>query len=442
MRTVLLFAHECAPHHRPESTMGAQRPAAFARDLAEFGWRPVVICCDARRRERINRGDLEEVAREAEGRMRSAADDEPVVIATPSLRDDGWMDRVWKRARRSPSPAAVPFRRALTAAKWWSGDYSRSWQPAARAAAEAVAAETTVHACMGMHSPDAGLFLARWFHRRYGPPWIADFRDPVDEGFRGLGRAAYLRVARGIVRSASHVINVTEPWTERDRRSLRRPATCLPNGFVPDEFEPPASPPAGGPLVLAYMGGLKAGHPTGVFFEGVAHLRESMPDLSDRLRILSRGPGSERFLREARSAGVEACVDAGPPLPRGDALRAMGEADLLLLFGLAGDRETDSGQVPGKTYEYMGARRPVLCVSPGDGILGEILHRTGVGDTVSGAEGVAGALKEALQRHSDGVPLRYDPVGPEIERYTRRSITGRLAELLDAVTGPPSEGGS
>ena len=43
LRTALFFAYECAPHHRAESTMGAQRPAQFAKHLPEFGWRALVL---------------------------------------------------------------------------------------------------------------------------------------------------------------------------------------------------------------------------------------------------------------------------------------------------------------------------------------------------------------------------------------------------------------
>ena len=50
LKTVLLFAHECAPYHHAEGTIGAQRPAQFAAHLPEFGWRAIVVCCDGKRR--------------------------------------------------------------------------------------------------------------------------------------------------------------------------------------------------------------------------------------------------------------------------------------------------------------------------------------------------------------------------------------------------------
>ena len=43
LKTVLLFAHECAPYHHAERTIGAQRPAQFAEHLPEFGWRAIDV---------------------------------------------------------------------------------------------------------------------------------------------------------------------------------------------------------------------------------------------------------------------------------------------------------------------------------------------------------------------------------------------------------------
>src|SRR5687767_4208684 len=48
LKTALFFAYACAPYNRPESTIGAQRPAKFAKYLPQFGWRAIVICADAR----------------------------------------------------------------------------------------------------------------------------------------------------------------------------------------------------------------------------------------------------------------------------------------------------------------------------------------------------------------------------------------------------------
>ena len=164
-RTVLIFAYECAPYNKPESTIGAQRPAQFAKYLPEFGWRAIVICCDARKRDRgWLPNEREEIA--------AAVDEdtcESRVVATPSLPHDGVLDRAWRATRSSVLPGAVIARKALTFARFFSGDYSRSWQPCARDAARLIALGSGLVAAASIVLPVATLATfahLAWVSRR------------------------------------------------------------------------------------------------------------------------------------------------------------------------------------------------------------------------------------------------------------------------------------
>jgi hypothetical protein len=186
-RTVLIFAHECAPYNRPESTAGAQRPAQFAKHLPEFGWRAIVVCCDGAARGTGRIEALGAIADQARRRVREAVPGSSIVVPTPSFPSHGLVDGLW-RAAAPRGRAGSLARKALTVAKFPQGDYSYPWQPVARAVARAIANEVPIDACVGEHSPDAGLFLAKWYSRRFGVPWVADFRDPILQPLTPLAR--------------------------------------------------------------------------------------------------------------------------------------------------------------------------------------------------------------------------------------------------------------
>jgi len=254
LRTALFFAHECAPHHRVESTMGAQRPAQFAKHLPEFGWRALVVCCDINRRRSVGRGDREAIETEVAQRWAEADPETSLLVPTPSLTSDGAIDAAWTHLQEPKARGArAVARRALTLAKYPLGDHSQSWQPCARWAAEVLAHHGAIDVCVGEHGPDAGLFLARWFHDTHGIPWIADFRDPILRPFKGWRRRFYRPVARRLVGTAQHVVNITPHWAEFDSDLFGRPATCIPNGFDPEEY-PAAEPDAG--FTVSYVGNL------------------------------------------------------------------------------------------------------------------------------------------------------------------------------------------
>src|SRR5687768_237629 len=95
-KTVLIFAHECAPYHRLQSTVGAQRPAQFAKYLPAAGWRAIVLCCDATRRGDATAADSSALSKSIAEQIRNADPRESMVIATPSLPFDGMLDRSWR----------------------------------------------------------------------------------------------------------------------------------------------------------------------------------------------------------------------------------------------------------------------------------------------------------------------------------------------------------
>jgi hypothetical protein len=113
----------------------------------------------------------------------------------------------------------------------------------------------------------------------------------------------------------------------------------------------------------------------------------------------------------------------------------MVEADLLLLLSASASRSPDPrwarGYWPGKAFEYMGARRPVLCV-PGDGgILDGLVRSARAGVTAADPGAVADVLEDAVRRRDRGEAIPYDPDRAVVDGFSRRRLAGVLASLLD-----------
>ncbi len=434
MKTVLIFAHECAPHQNPRSTIGAQRPAQFAKYLREFGWRAVVLCCDNERRRWDDRAATLATARDDARRALAAAHpSEPVIVATPGLRHDGWLDRSWRGTFTEVGPRrgkpAILARKAMTALKFRSGDWSQAWQPSARAAAEVVAESVKIDVVLGEHGPDAGLFLARWFAAKYGVPWLMDFRDPMVQQYRGVTRKLYTRTARDLLKTAAGTIAVNPFLAELDEKMLGRPAWTITNGFDPSEFAAPVRR-KNDCLTVAYIGNFIPEQKIEIFLAG---LRE----VNAPVRFVYRGGMAEQVLKLAAANGVTHLLDCGGQVERKEALEVMQRADVLLLLAIANPAEADiflrRGVYPGKMFEYFGARKPILCV-PGDGaMLDELLAATQTGATANNASAVAQYLNQAICDWLAG-KLPYAPKAELVEQYTRRNLTGRLAEILNQIS--------
>jgi hypothetical protein len=426
VRTVLIFAHECAPFHRVQSTIGAQRPAQFAKHLPLHGWRAIVVCCDSNARESIDKSELESVRAATAKTLGTADPTETVVIATPSLRFDGPLDRLWKA-----SQSVSVVRKALTVAKYRTGDYSQSWQPCARIAAEEILRTTQVDACIGEHSPDAGLHLASWLQRSFNVPWIADFRDPVLQPMNGLGRSLYAPIVRRVVGSAKGTVAVNSELAILDRDLFRKECEVIPNGFDVTEFEQidrSLSRPIGTSLgantdvVLAYAGSIHGTVELDLFLRGIAKANEAG---AKRFVFKYRGLAADLVSNRASELAVDEFVDVAPHVDRADVLRMLTTSDWLVAFDrLTNDRFSSQGLVPAKVFEYLGARRPIVSVAGAGGILDAFLRETRSGWRVSTVDDVANLLLH---------PPAYDPDDAAIAAYDRFNLAGQLARYLDRV---------
>ena len=442
-RTVLIFAYECAPHNKPESTIGAQRPAKFAKYLPEFGWRAIVLCCDANKR---NRGWLPG-EREAIPHSLQHGGADSRVIATPSLPWDGVLDRSWRATSSARVPGTPVVRKALTLARFFTGDYSRSWQPCAKETAQIVARCTSIDACIGEHSPDAGIFLARWFSRTYHVPWIADFRDPMLFGYPPRVRWLLEPFARRMLASASHVVNVTPHFVQLDEDLFDLPVTLITNGFDPDQFDGPAPPRSASEFRIVYTGNLWLPESLRLFCNGLSDLRSRLGRRRfERVRFVYRGVATGRVESIAKEAGVSDALDSGRHIAHAAALSMIRSAHLLLVLSTSDVERRDpywaQGVYPGKTFEYLGARRPILCV-PGDSAsLDRLLLDTGAGVSLGSPPAVAAYLENAYltwERERD-IPScdNEDKVAP----FSRRVGARQLARVLDGVVGGPTDDGT
>jgi glycosyltransferase involved in cell wall biosynthesis len=441
LRTVLIFAHECAPYNRLESTVGAQRPAQFAKYLPDFGWRAIVLCCDSNQRRTARRQDLDGIAESAMRRLRDADPSRSVVIPTPSLSADGLLDRWWWSAVSDgrKGPLTNLRRRSLTTAKFVTGDYSQSWQPCARRVAEAIAQEVDIDSCIGEHSPDAGLFLARWFSNTYHVPWVADFRDPILQPLTLIARKAYRPIARRLLRTATCTVNVNRRWAEMDHSLFGCPGWSIANGFDDEEFTSPDRADSG-MFTVVYTGRVDRVQRMEIFFEAMAIARETIDaEEFSTIRFLYRGVSCDKVCALAARFALTDIIDAGPHIDRRESLSLLINADLLLLLSVDNARPRDefyaAGFYPAKVFEYFGARRPILSV-PGDGgLLDELIEETATGVVLRSAGEIAGYVKKAMMEWKNGRPLPYEPNERSVSQYTRRNLAGRMAEVLNSAVG-------
>lgn len=433
MKRILVLAY----HFPPIGGAGVQRSSKFVRYLPDFGYEPVVLT----------------------GPGMPAGHWTPV--------DDSLVSDISTETKvlRLSSPQPVPSEGWRGRGERWLGlrDPFFSWWVDGVVAAGTGEEVDLVYASMSpFESGEAAARLAG----RLGKPWVADLRDPwaLDEMLQyptRLHRHLAERRMRSVLSTAAAIVMNTDEAVAAVRafpELAGKPVVSVPNGFDPEDFaelEPVREDAAfrivhsgyvhtemarrAGPAGLAEraLGGRVPGvnvHTRSHLYllQAIDRLIAADPALAGRIEVHLAGALSSGDLEAARSP----ILTVHGYLPHAESIALLRSADLLFLpmHDLPPGRRARI--VPGKTYEYLAARRPILAAVP-DGDARDLLARSG-GVFLSRPDDIAAMaeiLTDQLERVRNGepAPARNEEV---LLQYERRNLTERLARVFDTVLGP------
>ena len=305
-------------------------------------------------------------------------------------------------------------------------EIAQSWPPAA--------GDVLVTFGQPMSDHLAGLALKR----RFGMRWIAHFSDPwADNPFATrlpFFRLRNLGLERTVIEAADHVLLTSEETVELVMRKYplvwRAKASVLPHAFEARLYPPRAA--ASGPIVLRYLGSLYGKRSPMPFLRGVQSLARRAPDLAARLKIEFIGETAPRLVASAaRAALPPGLVRFLPTIDYRSALAAMRSADILVHLDAPAE---SSVFLASKLVDYVGARRPIVGVTPA-GTAAKLIAALGgwVADPAS-ADSIAAALEDAVayvERSRDA------DWGDESvrRRYDSATATASFAQIVEQVCG-------
>jgi hypothetical protein len=433
-------------HFPPSMEMGAQACAQIARYLPLYGWEPAVLTVKERYGEIV--GDSLEP--EFPGRVvRTGLFPHPLAFYRSlmsgyrSLKSRLHLERKGAGGTGGPSEHMGRLRRWLLSLLL-VGDGSTGWLLPASLAGLKVIRGVRVQHLLSSGPPWTGHLVGLLLSRITGLPWTAHFRDPwTQEAQSKPVSVASARIdaalERMIVKQAAFVVCVTVQHTEILRRVYPGfppgKFITIPNGFDEGEWgrvkteTDVAGPRKETKFTITYSGQLYQARNPQPLFRALRALIDAGDIDRELVQVELIGwcdlAEGRRVADIAEDCGIGDCINIRGPLPRLEALRALTKSSLLLLLA-----EGLTVQIPGKTYEYLRAGRPILALTA-EGALADLLRGTGGAWVVSPGDvaGVAAAVNKTYRHWKEGRPL----AGADqvlISNFDRRVLAGQFAELF------------
>lgn len=430
MKKVLLITY----YWPPSGGAGVQRVLKTVKYLRDFGWEPIVFTADNAAYPILDESLLQDVPDGQE--VIRCPIWEPYELYKRFTGQRG-KERVYSGFLSETQQPSLTKRLSI----WIRGNFfipdARAFwiRPSVRYL-KAYLRDHPVDAILSSGPPHTVHMIARGVKAATGLPWIADFRDPwTNIDFYDqlmLSRWAdrrHRKLERSVLRQADRVVTVSPTWQQELHELGAASVSLIYNGYDPADFafEKPA-PEA--EFCFNHIGFLNNDRNPPLLWEAFGELCREIPGLREVLKLRFIGKTDHITLHQLTEQGLADRVEQIDYIPHAEVLLRLCSSQVLML--LVNDVPNVMGHIPGKTFEYVASRRPVLAIGPETADFAQVITQTRSG-VVCGFEDkdkMKRTLLAYFRRYKKG-ELNTEPA--EIDRYSRRHAAGEMAAALTQI---------
>lgn len=279
--------------------------------------------------------------------------------------------------------------------------------------------------------PHSVHLIGQQLKNEHNVQWIADFRDP----WTSIGYHKKLKLSvssqkkhkaleQNVLSQADKIVTTSNATKQEFEKLTKQPISVIRNGYDSD-YEGGAH--LDGDFTISHIGSLLTGRNPKNLWKVLSQLAAENAVFRAELQLEFMGVVSKDVMDTLYRFELGPYIKMKGYASHAEAQRRQQRSQLLLMVEI--DSEETKGIIPGKLFEYMAAKRPILALGPKNWEAGEIIRETQTGkvfdynahsdlkDTI--VEWYAAYKNENLVSKSEN-----------IEKYSRRALTAELAKLL------------
>ncbi|RKN81418.1 glycosyltransferase family 4 protein [Ulvibacterium marinum] len=279
--------------------------------------------------------------------------------------------------------------------------------------------------------PHSVHLIGQQLRQEHQVKWIADFRDP----WTSIGYHKKLRLTkssqnkhktleRSVLNEADLLITTSDTTRKEFRTLTDKPIELITNGFDSDYI---GGADLDDKFTIAHIGSLLTGRSPNNLWKVLSEIAREDEIFRKELQLEFIGVVSEDVMDNLYKNELAPYIQMKGYVSHAQALRRQQRAQILLLVEI--DSEDTKGIVPGKLFEYMAARRPILALGPNNWEAGAIILKTHSGrvfDYQNNSQ-LKNVLLEWFAAYQQG---KLNVVSKDVEKYSRKALTEQLSEYL------------
>jgi len=286
--------------------------------------------------------------------------------------------------------------------------------------------------------PHSNHLIAKGIKRKTGIKWLADFRDPwtnIDYYDKlmltGWADKKHRKLEKSVFEQADEVVTVSWSWAEEFFRITGRMPEVVTNGYDPLDFKGDVKYEQGDILNLTHIGSMNKDRNPHTLWQAIADLIEKGRIDPLKIRIKFIGPTDVSVFEELKNINLSDIFEYVGNLPHKEVIDHIIKSDVLLLP--LNDTPNIKGVIPGKLYEYLASRRPILCIGMVDGDSAKIIRESEAGSIFDfkDLQGIQTYLLDSIMKISAG-GLESNTNIPE--KYSRQHLAGEMCKILDGIS--------
>jgi len=315
-------------------------------------------------------------------------------------------------------------------------DADKGWRPYATRAGKTLLDTEDIDAIISSSAPITAHLVAKELKLKHQTPWLADLRDLWSQNhnysYSRLRKLFDERLERSTLSMADALVTVSKPWADKlEALHAGKTVHTITNGFDLNEVNNPPGELTP-KFTITYTGTIYARQDPSKLFAALCNLIKEGTLSANDIDIRFYGEGIGWLDREIEHYRLSNVAKQYGSVPRSIAIEKQRESQLLLCFKWEDSQE--HGAYPGKLFEYLGARRPILATGGTDDVVNDLLNETGAGISAMTLEDIKNMLNEFYEDYKRSGSVPYKGKESEISKYSHRELARQLCGILDSIT--------